>query len=432
MSSAAAPILSQDDRAEVLRMFTEQTKKYGELSAAIAAGKPQGEIKTAIDKIDADFVAMQEKYAEMGRRADVIEAALNRRPAETETPKSIGRQVVEDAGFLAAVKSPAGRFSYTVMVKTGLWSQKAPVTGVSRGIPEPIATVTQGPRLPFGVRSLVPQGSTTAGAVSYVEETSFTNAAAPVLENTAKPQSAKVFTPKTQIVETIAHYFKISKQTLNDLPAVEAAIENNGVYGVQIVEDDQLLNGSGTAPNLRGFNTVAVAAPAPPVGPPAPTSIDAIGYAYFDLAAKGYLPDGVVMNPADWGKVAMLKNTQGNYIFANPIEYAAVPRLWGMRLVLSAKEAAGSFLVGAFTGNSQILDREQVNVQVATQNEDDFIKNMVTILVEERLTLLIFNAAAFEKGTALLLAAEESEGPTGGGGRRPAEESESSGVGRKR
>jgi HK97 family phage major capsid protein len=74
--------------------------------------------------------------------------------------------------------------------------------------------------------------------------------------------------------------------------------------------------------------------------------------------------------------------------------------------------AAGTFLVGAFAGHAQILDREDVTVQVATQNEDDFIKNMLTILVEERLALAVYVAAAFEKGVVpagSLVAASEQE-----------------------
>lgn len=383
-------------------MFTEQTKKYGELSAALAAGKPAGEIKTAIDKIDADFAAMHTKHADLTKRADEIEARLNRKPAEPETPKSLGQTVIADEGLKKAIElTGGGRMNYTVRVKGSLWSfaERKDITGLSPMLPQVIPGVAMGPRLPFGVRTLVPQGSTTAGAAEYVEETSFTNNAAAVAEGAAKPKSDKVFTPKILPVQTIAHYFKVSRQTMNDLPAVAAAIENNGIYGVQVVEDDELLNGSGVAPHLKGFNTVATAGAAVDPGPPVPTAIDALGQSYFSLASKGYLPDGAVLNPADWGAVALMRNSLGNYLFANPVDYSATPRIWGMRLVLSAKEAAGSYLVGAFGGNSQILDREEVNVRIAEQNEDDFIKNMMTVLVEERLVLLIFTAAAFEKGT---------------------------------
>ena len=170
-----------------------------------------------------------------------------------------------------------------------------------------------------------------------------------------------------------------------------------------------VVNGTGVAPHLLGFNSVATAAPAP--GGADATLVDAVGVAVFDLAAKGFIADGSVINAADWGAVAMMKNAQGNYIFANPMDYTSGGRLWGTRMVNSANQAAGTFVVGAFQGHSQLLDREDVNVQVATQNEDDFVRNMVTILVEERLALVVYKPAAFDKGVVpagVLAAAEGS------------------------
>ena len=394
------PLLSEADRAEVLRMFTDMKTKYGEIDIAIKAGKPLGELKTAIDKIDTDLAAIQSKYTLLDKYAkdldeQIVQLKKGGAPAER---KSIGDLVVEDAGLLAAIKS-GGRFAVSVTLKGPLVNllQAKDIINVSPGWPQQLPIVTSTPRPPIGVRTLVPQGRTSAGAVEYVEETSFTNLAAPVAEGAAKPKSDKVFTVRTSVVRTIAHYFKISRQSLEDLPFLASQIENNGIWGVQTVEDNQLLNGSGAPPNLQGFMTVATAAPAPTPATGA-TLVDAVGTAVFDLAAKGFIADGTVLNPADWGKVAMLKNSQGNYLFASPIDYTSSGRLWGTRLAMSSHQVATNFLVGAFQGNSQILDRVDVNVQIATQNEDDFIKNMATILAEERLALVIYQPLAFEKG----------------------------------
>ena len=161
---------------------------------------------------------------------------------------------------------------------------------------------------------------------------------------------------------------------------------------------------------------MATAAPAPLPATGA-TVVDAIGTAIFDLAAKGYIADGTVVNPADWGHVSMLKNSMGNYIFANPLDtWGPGNSLWGTKLVMSANQAAGTFLMGAFQGHAQILDREDVHVQIANQNEDDFINNMVTILIEERLALVIYQPKAFEKGVVPVgslgaLSAESADEP---------------------
>jgi len=402
-------MLNANDSAIVIAAYKTLLDKYNEIGQAVAAGKATGEIKTTIDKANADLVAMQDKYKALADRTDAAEAKeadlLKRIQALSEGPppaKTLGQLVIEDAGLKTAIAA-GSRMSFSMVVKGKFWElvQRKDIVGLSQTIPILQPGIAVGPRLPFGVRTLEPQGRTTAGAVEYVHEVSFTNNAAPVAEGAAKPKSDKVFDVQSAIVRTIAHYFKVSRQTFEDLPAVAAQIESNGIYGVQLAEDDQLLNGTNVAPQLKGFMPVATAAPAPAApgtGMQPNTILDAIGAAYFDLAGKGYVPDGVVVNPADWGKVSLMRNTQGNYLFANPIDGTPIQRVWGMRMVQSAKMAAGNFLVGAFQGNSLLLDREDVTVQIATQNEDDFIKNMITILIEERLVNLIFQSTAFEKG----------------------------------
>jgi hypothetical protein len=386
--------LTPEQIEEIMKGLHAYKTQYDELNAAIKAGKPQGEILVKIGKIDESFDAIQKRYENAVNRLDAIEEKQRQLPATPEPPKSIGELAIEDKGFLAFLKQP-GRGSYTVMLKGPIFGQKA-VVGISQQVPVILPGVAAPAYPPIGVRTLIPQGRTTMGAVMYVEETSFTNAAAPVAEGAAKPQSDKVFTPKSLPVEVIATYFKASRQSLDDLPFVAAQINNNGLYGVQKAEDTQLLNGNGTSPQLKGLMPLATAAPAPVAA--SPNLIDAIGAAVFNLAAKGYMADGTVVNPSDWGNVAMLKNAQGNYLFANPMDWQGIPRVWGTRVVATSSMAAGNFLAGAFQGYSQILDREDVNVQVATQNEDDFIKNMVTILVEERLVLIVYIPAAFQKG----------------------------------
>jgi HK97 family phage major capsid protein len=410
-------LLNGDQQKELTGILAEMKTTYTKLvDENKTLGKAQSETMVKLDKLTDDMSTLHKRVTDDNeKRVATLETQLKRQSEQFTPPKSIGEQVVEDAGFLAAIKS-GGRFSVVVGLKgplARLWQAKD-IINLSLQFPQRVDIIAAAARVPIGVRTLVPQGRTTAGAIEYIEETSFTNNAAPVAEGQPKPQSDKVFTPRTVAVRTIAHWFKVSKQTFDDLPFLVTQIENNGVWGVQKVEDNQLLNGSGVAPNLQGFMSIAAAAPAP--GGTGATLVDAVGAAVFDLAAKGYMPDGTVMNPADWGTTALLKNSLGNYLFANPMDYTPNARLWGTRVVYTSNMVAGQFLVGAFQGNSQILDREDVNVQVATQNEDDFIKNMVTILVEERLALAIYQPLAFEKGVVPAPALES----VGGEGSRTA------------
>ena len=55
-------------------------------------------------------------------------------------------------------------------------------------------------------------------------------------------------------------------------------------------------------------------------------------------------------------------------------------------------------MTGAFSMGAQIFDRWLSRVEVATENEDDFVKNLVTILAEERLALAVYRPEAFVYG----------------------------------
>jgi len=420
--SATGIMLDLESKDELMKALGAYKANYEQASKEIAAnGKMASETKERLEKLTEDVVKLHDRIQnEYQKRMDAIDAALKAEPWKHQAPKSIGEQVIEDPGIVALFKS-SGRGSASVQVKgpIGGMFERKDITGLSLLLPQILPGVAIGPRLPFGVRSLIPQGRTTAGAVEFVRESSFTNNAAPVAEAAAKPKSDKTFTVITSNVRTIAHYFKISDQTADDLPFVLSQLENNGIYGVQLAEDNQLLNGNGTAPNLDGLVKNAAAATAPAAT--GSNLVDAIGTAIFQLAAAGFAADGTVTNPADWGHVALLKNAQGNYLFANPLDYTVGGRIWGTRVAQSANMAAGTFLVGAFAGHTQILDREDVFVQVANQNEDDFIKNMYTVLIEERLALCIYQPLALLKGVVpagSLLTAEGAEGESPRQGKR--------------
>src|SRR5262245_58175438 len=116
MATSAIPLLSAEDRAEILRMFTEMKAGYATLTTAIAESKPTGEIKLKLEKIDESLLDFQTKHAAVNAKLEGIEQKINQRKQEMELPKSIGDQVIENPAFLAAVKS-GGRLQITIPVK---------------------------------------------------------------------------------------------------------------------------------------------------------------------------------------------------------------------------------------------------------------------------------------------------------------------------
>jgi hypothetical protein len=337
--------------------------------------------KAAVDRVTAGLAAFDEKHKQALQRLDAIEEKQRQKPARYEPGGPLSQRLTEALARSSRVLEPG---------KTVCEISTKDITGVSQSWPAlypQVVPLTQ-PQI-GGVQSLIPSTPTTAGSIEYMEETTFTNLAAPVAEGAVKPKSEKTFTPRTSVVRTIAHYFKISKQTWDDLAMVAAVVERNGIYGVESKIEQQLLKGTGIAPELQGIYPLATATATPPAGD---TMIDSWLKAVGQLGALGYKANGIVCSWADWTAVALLKDTQERYIAST------APPL--PRVVQSPFLAAGEWIVGDFSQGSHIFERETVHVQVATQNEDDFIRNLITLLVEARLAHVVWRPAAFLKNAA--------------------------------
>jgi HK97 family phage major capsid protein len=75
------------------------------------------------------------------------------------------------------------------------------------------------------------------------------------------------------------------------------------------------------------------------------------------------------------------------------------PTLWGLPVAVSFAMPINNFLTGAFRYAAQLFDREDANVAVSTEDRDNFVKNMVTILAEQRMALVVSRPQALVKGT---------------------------------
>ena len=160
----------------------------------------------------------------------------------------------------------------------------------------------------------------------------------------------------------------------------------------------QLLNGDGLNSNLLGIIPQASAYVASFV-PANLTRIDVIRLAMLQSVLAKLPATGIVLNPIDWAKIELTKElTTGAYIWANP-QQLGVATMWGLPVVETQAIDETKFLTGAFQGGAQIFDREQANVVVANMNEDDFVKNLITIRCEERLALAVKRPEAFIFGT---------------------------------
>jgi HK97 family phage major capsid protein len=366
-----------------------------------ALGKAQkGEdLSTATKQLaDEALVGMNEAKA----RLDELEQKIARKGADDETrPRSIGEQVLAADEMKAFLASRASRGRASVEVKAIITSLTTDAMGSAGDliVPDRLPGILAPGQRRLTVRDLLTPGRTSSTSVQYVKETGFTNAAATVSETTGalKPQSDIKFDIATSSVTTIAHWVLATRQILDDAPMLQSYIDGRLRYGLALVEENQLLNGGGTGTDLNGIYTQATAFTAPITIPAPVTRIDVLRLAVLKSALAELPTTGAVLHPADWASIELLKETTGAYLIGNP-QGALAPTLWSLPIVATQAISQGSFLTGAFRLGAQIFDRWDARVEVSTEDDQNFRKNLVTILAEERLALAVYRPEAFVKG----------------------------------
>jgi HK97 family phage major capsid protein len=363
---------------------------------ALSEAEKNGGLTTDMKKTVDEMLIKQNEL--INQLAD-IEQKQARKSGQPEQRKSFGAQALE--GHLEEIKgllSKRGRVNMPVKAIISALTTDADGSAGDLIVPQRIPGILGLAERRMTVRDLITPGTTTSNALQYVKETGFTNNAATVSETSGatKPQSEIKFDIMTTAVSTIAHWVLATKQILDDVPQLQSYIDGRLRYGLMYVEEAQLLMGAGTGTDLNGIYTQATAYSAPFVISGA-TMIDTLRLAMLQAELAEYPSTGIVLHPSDWARIELTKTDDGAYLFANP-QGTTQARLWGLPVVATQAMTIDKFLVGAFKLGAQVFDREDANVEISTEDSDNFRKNLVTVRAEERLALAVYRPEAFIKG----------------------------------
>ncbi|MGJ0638035.1 phage major capsid protein [Xenorhabdus bovienii] len=364
-----------------------EAKKVGGLSA---------ETKAAVDKMATELNALRESEKTLKASLGELEQHVAQMPLQNavQAAKTIGQQLISAEALKDINASIPASKRLSVPVQAALTS-----SGVAEGVVEPqrLPGVDVAPKQRLFIRDLIAPGKTTSSAIFWVQQTGFTNKAAVVSENTAKPYSDIQFATKITAVTTVAHMFKASKKILDDFAQLQSLVDAEMRYGLKFVEEQEILFGDGSGAHLHGIIPQASKFKAE-FKVDKQNGIDDLRLAMLQAQLARFPASAHVLHFIDWANIELAKDSLGRYILGNPAGLIG-PTLWGLPVV--ATEAAafrGKFLTGAFNAGAQIFDREETNVVISTENTDDFEKNMISLRCEERLALAVKRPEAFVYG----------------------------------
>jgi HK97 family phage major capsid protein len=385
-------------KSQVAETYRELDTKTSTLAQAVDELKKRIGSKEDLEAITNNVKDLEAGVKSAAERADKVDELLkkfNRPAGEGASQKSIEELVTKHARFEELKRVGRGKLHFEgVEAKAVTSASNSAGVTVAR---ERQAGIIEKEYRPLSIRDILPSSAISSNATEFVKELLFTNSAAMVAEGGQKPESDITFELATGVVRTLAHFAKASNQILDDSAGLASFIQNRLTLGLNLVEETQLLSGDGTGQNLTGLIPNATAYVATGI-PASPTAVDKIRWAKLQVRKAFYAASAVVLNPEDWAKIELLKDTDNAYLFS-AFASGAAPRLWGLNVVESDAITAGTFLIGAFNVAAEIRDRQQVTIDISTEDTDNFQKNMTTIRVEERLMLNIYRPASFVTGS---------------------------------
>lgn len=212
-----------------------------------------------------------------------------------------------------------------------------------------------------------------------------------------KPQIHPTYVPVTAALVKKAAHLKETDELLNDAPYLESVVRGRGVYELQKAIEAYLVS---TLLGTSGIDATVNTG----------ISFDNLLKAKMAVNVNtGYDADAIIINPADLQTLLLAKDgadNTGQYLMGGPAyapygngAYGAYLPIWGMKVVATSAISSGTAIVGAFKACASIITKagEGLRVEVANQNEDDFVKNMVTVRIEERILEAVRLPGGFAK-----------------------------------
>lgn len=304
--------------------------------------------------------------------------------------RSMGDQVIGSDGYEAwATRGRAGG-PYVAEVRNLLGGFTAGAYDTNAdgflAVGSPVYLPAAAPRRRLFLRDVLSVQQTGLRVVPYVRETTaITNetGAAMTSEGSAKTEVTMQFENHSAIIEKITAWVPATDEILTDAPTLRGYIDTRLAYMLSIREDDQIVNGNGTSPQITGVETVSnTQTQSTPTG----DFPGIIGNSIAKVENVYGEPNAVIANPLDyWAAVIKRWSTSPDNSGNGNAPAAEAGITWGLPAVRTRAVASGKAYVGDFRIGATLFDRQQTTIRVGDQHSDYFTRNLVVVLAEKRI-----------------------------------------------
>jgi HK97 family phage major capsid protein len=243
------------------------------------------------------------------------------------------------------------------------------------------------------IRDFISQGTTNSNMVSFIQEYANTWTNADVTTEGSELKQGDVDLKRVDAaVIKLSVYGILSEEMMEDVDGLTSYLMARLPSKLRNEEDDQILN-HGT----YGILTKATA------------YSDALADAdisYYDILADAirqirddeYQATAILLHPQDYTNLILTKDDNGQYVTPYAFMNGRITVV-GVPVYQTTAMTAGTFLVGDFKLGAQVFDRRQISIEFTNTNEDNFVKDMVTVRCTERIAICVYRAKCFIDGT---------------------------------
>ena len=364
-------------------IIDEKIEKAAGQALDNANGKADESLKNEIDNLTKKF---NERFDEF----EVSNKKMFEQKNESKDFKTNLTKAINDGAIDSLVKGNAGSASFEIKADMTMGADYTGEVVAADRVPG----YKFDPNRAQNMRQIIPNGSTGSDVVRFVKESGFSNGAAAKNEGAALGQTDFDMTATSVNVEKIGTYLRISEEMLADTPQLTSYISNRVPAKLLEVEDDQILGGNGVAPNLLGlynsgtnFDTSASGAFYQSVDNA--NEFDVLIAAVNQLALSNYKPNYILLNPTDFHKILLLKDSQSRYL-KDQVYQGLQPSFMGVPVIINNEVNAGSFLVGDFAQACQLWIRENLSVTFHREDGINIREGFVTVRCQERAALATY------------------------------------------